>query len=306
MKTKALHIVRIGIALIFITSGFAKVLDTQAFVTLVRQYMPGDLAVIAVAIPPVEAMLGLCLLLGYQLREIAGTLGWLTLFFTIVYSHGLVTKGITDCACFGSSKNLQLPPWGLYLRNALLLAGSFWVANSYPPHREAVPAVRIRGAITILFGAAAFLLAGMSLNGPLLRNRVDNQQWLGQARHQTPFAKLPLAADSTYALYLYRPDCPLCKDMAANAASWREAGLVDAVVAITARSHARTSDSLFRPGYGRYFDALGLLSDQQMATAVSHVPTLVVIEGDTVKYIHTGRLANGFRIRPVQPHKEAP
>lgn len=306
MKTKALPIVRIGIALVFLTSGFAKVLDTQAFVALVHRYVPGDLAVMAVVIPPVEAMLGLCLLLGYQPREIAGTLTWLTLVFTLVYSYGLVTKGITDCACFGSVKNLQLPPWGVYIRNALLLTGSFWVANAYPPHREAVPLGRIRGAIAILSGASLFLLAGMSLNGPLRRNRVDNPQWLGQALHQTPFAALSLSADSTYALYLYRPDCPLCKDMAANAASWREAGLVDAVVALTARSQARASDSLFRPGYGRYFDSLGILSDQQMAAAVSHVPTLVVIESDTVKYIRTGHLANGFRIRPVQPNNEEP
>ncbi|GGC21216.1 hypothetical protein GCM10011386_11440 [Parapedobacter defluvii] len=306
MKTKALPIVRIGIALVFLTSGFAKVLDTQAFVALVHRYVPGNLAVMAVVIPPVEAMLGLCLLLGYQPREIAGTLAWLTLAFTLVYSYGLVTKGITDCACFGSVKNLQLPPWGVYIRNTLLLMGGFWMASAYPAHREAAPVNRIRGAIVLLFGAAAFLLAGMSFDGPLRRNRVDNPHWLGLPRSRTPFAALPLSADSTYALYLYRPDCPLCKDMAANAASWREAGLVDAVVALTARSQAAVSDSLFRPGYGRYFDTLGLLTDQQMVTAVSHVPTLVVIEGDTVKYIHTGHLANGFRIRPVQPNNEEP
>lgn len=306
MKTKVFHIVRIGIALVFITSGFAKVLDTQAFVALVRQYVPGDLAIVAVIIPPVEAILGLGLLLGYQSREIAGTLAWLTLFFTIVYSYGLVSKGITDCACFGMAKKLQLPPWAVYVRNVLLLAGSFWVANTYPSCQEAAPIDRIRGAIAILFGAAAFLLAGMSLDGPVRRNRVDNPQWLGLPRSRTPFSTLSLSADSTYVLYLYRPDCLLCKDVAANAASWREAGLVDAVIALTARSHARASDSLFRPSYGRYFDDLDLLTDQQMAAAVSHVPTLVVIEDDTVTYIRTGRLANGFRIRPIQKHKREP
>jgi|GEM_PF-5358551 len=306
MKTNAVHIVRIGIALVFLTSGLAKVLDTQAFVTLVRQYVPGDLAVMVVIIPPVEAILGICLLLGYQSREIAGTLAWLTLFFTIVYSYGLVSKGITDCACFGSTKNLQLPPWAVYVRNVLLLAGSFWVANTSPTRWETAPIDRARGAIAILFGAAAFLLAGISLDGPIRRNRVDNPQWLGLPRNRTPFAALPLSADSTFALYLYRPDCPLCKDVAANAASWREAGLVDAVIAVTARSNARASDSLFRPGYGRYFDDLSLLTDQQMAAAVSHVPALVIVERDTVRYSRTGHLANGFRIRPVKPRKAEP
>lgn len=306
MKATALHIVRVGIALVFLTSGFAKVLDTQAFVALVRQYVESDLAIMAVAIPPVEALLGLCLLLGYQPRETAGTLAWLTLFFTFVYSHGLVSKGITDCACFGSVKSLQLPPWGFYLRNAVLLAGGFWVAGAYPPHQEAAPIGRIRGAIAILSGAAAFLLAGMSLGGPIRQPRVDSPQWLGVARHQTPFAALPLSPDSTYALYIYRPDCPLCKDVAANAASWREAGLVDAVMALTAQSQAAAAVSQFEPSYGRYFDAIGLLTDQQLASAATHVPTLFVIKGDTVRHIRTGRLVNGFRIRPAQSQKEEP
>ena len=306
MKTKALHTARIGIALVFIVSGFAKALDTQTFVALVRQYVASDMAIAAVAIPPVEFVLGLCLLLGYQPRQTAGTLAWLTLLFTLVYSYGLVTKGITDCACFGSMQRLKLPPWGFYLRNALLLAGGFWVASAHPPH-QAMPALRIRGAIAILLGAAVFLIAGISLHGPIRKTSpMDNRQWLGLARSETPFAGLPLFGDSTYALYLYRPDCALCKDVAANAASWREAGLVDAVVALTAQSQAQASASLFEPSYGRYFDAIGLLTDRQMATAVSHVPTLVIITNDTVRHVRTGRLANGFRIRPAIPHHGKP
>src|SRR5690606_29816921 len=133
--------------------------------------------------------------------------------------------------------------------------------------------------------------------GPILKQHARAAStWHWQPRSATPFAQLPLSPDSTYALYLYRPDCPLCKDMAANVASWRDAGLVDAVIALASARYRLAADSLFVPHYGRYCDRLDYLSDAAMAKATSYVPTLVIIQNDTVRHVQIGKIPSGFRL----------
>src|SRR5690606_16451947 len=255
------------------------------------------LASFAVILPPMEFMLGAMLVSGRHVYAAAQWVVSLTLLFTLVYTYGLLTKGITDCGCFGNVEFMKLPPWGLYLRNAVLMGAALWVASS---SKRAAGNPRIIGAREIaltLLGAAAFLTAGMSYKGPLLKQQQQAAStWHWQPRSATPFAQLQLSPDSAYALYLYRPDCPLCKDVAANAASWREAGLVDAVIALTSIEYHPAVDSLFVSRYGRYFDRLDYLGDAAMAKATSYVPTLVVIQSDTVRHVQIGKVPSGFRL----------
>src|SRR3546814_12607470 len=92
----------------------------------------------------------------------------------------------------------------------------------------------------------------------------------------------------------------MCKAMAANVASWRDAGIVDAVIALTSIGYHSAVDSLFVHRYGRYFDRLDYLGDAAMAKATSYVPTLVVIQNDTVRHVQIGKVPSGFRVRGPQ------
>lgn len=300
MNRSMVHIARVLLGLFFIASGLAKLIDTQAFVRVAAQYVPANVSAAAVALPPLELVLGLLLMLDLWTRQVAGMVTGFVLLMTALYTTGLLKDGITDCGCFGNVQFMKLPPWGLYLRNAVLVVLSATVAAKAPAtgwfEVIALPAGTAKLGAVGLLGAMGFLLAGVSYHRPLFHQRIAANLWGGYPVERTPFAGIPFSADSAYALFLFRPDCTLCKDEVANAASWREAGHVDKVIAVTAASYRKAADSTFRPLFGRYLDRVVYISDARMARAVNYVPTLIVVAGNTVSHVQAGHIPTGYRI----------
>src|SRR5690606_28898770 len=133
-------------------------------------YLPGWPAEFAGLIPLTELLWGCCLLVQYRTKPIAVMLAFFTAGLTIVYTYGLFFKGITECGCFGQVEWLKLPPWGVYLRNGLLMVGLLWLwqgaedrahtaeAASDPPR-----AGRDRkAAVLVIVGGAALFMTGSS------------------------------------------------------------------------------------------------------------------------------------------------
>jgi uncharacterized membrane protein YphA (DoxX/SURF4 family) len=116
------------VAAAFLMSGVTKVTDLRGFADelILRSPLPYTLAVIAAAfLPWLELTCGLCLALGYAVREAAVLLcGLLVLFLCYSATH----MSADECGCFLFPKLATLPSWWLLVRDALLLACAVMVA----------------------------------------------------------------------------------------------------------------------------------------------------------------------------------
>jgi uncharacterized membrane protein YphA (DoxX/SURF4 family) len=118
------------VAAAFLVSGAGKVIEPSAFRDrLIDQVgLPAVLAlVVAASLPWLELVCGLCLALGYAVREAAVILAVLLIGFT---AYSLTHLGDADCGCFVFPQwTMNTPAWWPPLRNVLLLACSVVVAR---------------------------------------------------------------------------------------------------------------------------------------------------------------------------------
>jgi uncharacterized membrane protein YphA (DoxX/SURF4 family) len=118
------------LAAVFLMAGASKVTGLAAFADVVLLHSPAPfyLGVVAAAwLPWLELTCGLCLAVGYAVREAAGILAVL-LFALLVYS--LAYPGDADaCGCFVFPIKVEaLPSWWPPVRNAFLLLASLWLS----------------------------------------------------------------------------------------------------------------------------------------------------------------------------------
>ncbi|SEN71764.1 DoxX protein [bacterium A37T11] len=292
------HTVRILIAAVFIASGLTKVVNTHDFVETAKQYAPDDLAKAAVILPPIEVLLGLSLLLGVALRSMLSSIILLTAFFTLVYSYGLFFKGITDCGCFGSVEWLKLAPWAVYLRNSLILVGALWLQRQYPVEESIIRSLQhSQQSLQIglgMIGAAAFTIAGLSFDAPLMNIPDKIMKLKGQALDNTVFGDLGLSADSTYALFVFSPSCQHCWNVTANVLSWKQSGFVDQIVAVTALAYKAKAEEHYLPIFGRQFRLLFYMSDKEIQELTSGYPDVLLVVRNQVVAILRGEIPSGY------------
>jgi uncharacterized membrane protein YphA (DoxX/SURF4 family) len=117
-------------AAVFLMSGATKLADPAGFADrlVLHDGLPSAWALaIAAILPWVELVCGLCLGLGYAVREAAAILGVLLI---ALLGYSLFHLGDSDCRCFFFPQVLTTTPWWWPpLRNLLLLACSVVVAR---------------------------------------------------------------------------------------------------------------------------------------------------------------------------------
>lgn len=127
MKKKALFLLRVTVGILFIVSGFTKLMEPyQNFLAVVYQYkvLTGVSAqVFAVAVPWSEFVLGVFLVGGLWIRPAAAVLWLLNSAFLVAIVSALFRRlPIHDCGCFiGSSVSLSL-------KKVLFLDIGLWAA----------------------------------------------------------------------------------------------------------------------------------------------------------------------------------
>ena len=123
----ALLAARLALGAVFVASGVLKVLDAQSFVAALPLYqLPGWLTPAGALLPPIEAVLGVALILGVAPRLTAlATLGALALF-SVMLVMGIIGGDLESCGCFG--RLLETSPAVALIRNLALalLAGAVW------------------------------------------------------------------------------------------------------------------------------------------------------------------------------------
>lgn len=130
---------RLVLGFVFLVSGLAKIADPVRFLFTLRQFrlLPGMAeSFLAVYLPWLEFILGLCLLLGILSRTSSLLLAGLNAAF--IFALGtVIARGIeVDCGCFGLLADmLHLPDlvdWKAIVRNMVFIGMSLFIARSGP------------------------------------------------------------------------------------------------------------------------------------------------------------------------------
>ncbi|MGB5315280.1 MAG: BT_3928 family protein [Robiginitalea sp.] len=120
---------RIVVGVLFILSGLIKLNDPLGFSFKLEEYFspavldlpflePYALA-IALFVVILEVILGITLLLGYQIRLTLWTLLGTIVFFTFLTFYSAYFNKVTDCGCFGDA--VKLTPWESFSKDLILL-----------------------------------------------------------------------------------------------------------------------------------------------------------------------------------------
>ena len=141
MKKISTSIIRLIVGVVFIISGFVKLVDPIGFSFKLEEYfeppvldMPFFIPYaypIAIFVVAFELILGVLLLLGYLRNFTLLSLLGLTIFFGFLTFYSAYFNKVTDCGCFGDA--LKFTPWGSFTKDMILLALALllWVAREH-------------------------------------------------------------------------------------------------------------------------------------------------------------------------------
>ncbi|EJU26379.1 MULTISPECIES: BT_3928 family protein [Capnocytophaga] len=141
MKKISISIVRLIVGVVFIISGFVKLVDPIGFSFKLEEYfeppvlnMPFFIPYaypIAIFVVAFELILGVLLLLGFLRKFTLLSLLGLTIFFGFLTFYSAYFNKVTDCGCFGDA--LKFTPWGSFTKDMVLLflALILWWGRDY-------------------------------------------------------------------------------------------------------------------------------------------------------------------------------
>lgn len=96
-------VLRVLMGALLIFSGYFKIMDPEAFGAVITRYdiIPGTMVGwAAMVIPPLELLMGLCLVAGYKVRASAFIAMGMMLLFIVFMSVNLARGVKFDCGCF--------------------------------------------------------------------------------------------------------------------------------------------------------------------------------------------------------------
>jgi uncharacterized membrane protein YphA (DoxX/SURF4 family) len=120
---------RIFVGVLFIISGFIKLNDPLGFSYKLQEYFGADVLnmefmipyalAISVVVVVFEVVLGVFLLIGYQVKFTIWSLLAMIVFFTFLTFYSAYFDKVKDCGCFGDA--IKLTPWESFTKDLVLL-----------------------------------------------------------------------------------------------------------------------------------------------------------------------------------------
>ncbi len=129
LRNLGLTALRVILGALFLVSSLSKLRDITGFARTVRSFnvLPESLvSPFAMILPPVEYIVGVCLILGFYTRLAAAVSTCLLLMFTLAVGWSLWTKNIVSCGCFDLLFKSEVSG-SVFLRNLLLVIVSILV-----------------------------------------------------------------------------------------------------------------------------------------------------------------------------------
>lgn len=293
MIEKAALPLAILLAIVFLISGIAKLLDTAAFGAFVQSLALGPVAsFLAPVIPVFEICLALALLAPGTRRQAAMTAIVSLVIFTLLFFYGRIFGFAQTCECFGSLSRGGDGPVGLVIRNLVLLGFAFAAWKGSP----AVEWSLSWGFAGFTFVAiVAALLSVRSYYDPFIKNTALK---IGADITQTSIAS-NLDGSGNYTLYFYSTGCDSCLNAIANVKEYQREGTWGQVLAFTigdAESYQPLKERLDFDVETHFLDIPDFLS------YVKNIPTLYIVRDNKVVHVETGTIMAPFNMaKKIKP-----
>ena len=127
------NIIRVFISVVFLFSGFVKLIDPLGTSYKFEEYfqifhlnflIPYALA-FSVILILTESMVGFTLLFGYQIKITTKLLLYINILFLFLAGYSAFYNKVTDCGCFGDA--IKLTPWQTFYKNIFLTVFSIYL-----------------------------------------------------------------------------------------------------------------------------------------------------------------------------------
>jgi uncharacterized membrane protein YphA (DoxX/SURF4 family) len=284
-NTKVISIIlSIITGLVFLLSGFGKMLDTKQFYDLIVNYGFPSLAVIAPLIILVEISIGLGLLLLIQTRKISILAGLALVSFTSLYLYTYLVHGITDCGCFGKIKILELSPFAVFIRNILLLGMTVFIFIFSSQKKVKYFHIKITACFLVMIISS--FISGYTFRGEMFKKSKIHPSF-GKSIYETALPQLDtFSTDSTYLVYIFSYECETCWNYMENLKQYYHSPLFDRFIVFAAGEDTNKEfENFFKPE----FEIKPV--NEEILYSITHVaPTLLYIQQDTVKHVIQGSL----------------
>lgn len=163
------QIIRIFLGIIFIISGFVKLVDPIGFSFKLEDYFSPNVLdmpffipfafIIAVSVIIFELLLGVMLLVGYKKNFTIWSLLGLTVFFGFLTFYSAYYNKVTDCGCFGDA--IKFTPWQSFTKDVVLLALTLivWWGKKYvhPITKGKLPVIIVVGSVLLCLGFSHYV-----------------------------------------------------------------------------------------------------------------------------------------------------
>lgn len=124
-----INFIRLIVGVLFIFSGFVKMVDPLGFSYKLEEYLGPAVFDISFLVPYtlllaiflviLELLLGVMLLIGYAMKFTRWALVIIMVFFTFLTFYSAYFDKVTDCGCFGDA--IPLNPWQSFIKDVILL-----------------------------------------------------------------------------------------------------------------------------------------------------------------------------------------
>ena len=283
--------VRFIVGLIFLTSSLLKAISVAQFANLLGLYGANWFGFAAPLVIIFEGLLALLLLFDIRPRLTSIATICFTIIVSSVYLYGLLSRGITDCGCFGELTFLNNRPWLTFTRNILIVL-------------LLLPSV-IQNAKgnTISYSIIAYMAAIMSIIMFMCGFSFRTANCLKKQKHFTPVAIsehplsniIDLSSDSTYLVFVFSYTCPHCQNSIGNVQQYKRLHVVDNVIGIA------LNDTIGEKRFHRLFDVdfpIINISDKEMIRLAKTMPTAYFTKHDTIIDSTEGMLASPALLFP--------
>lgn len=121
MKALFLTVGRVVVGVAFLWAAWTKVTDLPTFAEEIANYQimpPVTVPWLAAALPGIEILAGLLLLVGYWARPAAAVISGMLVVFIVALSQALLRGIDLRCGCFGGA---DVATWGTVVRDVVML-----------------------------------------------------------------------------------------------------------------------------------------------------------------------------------------
>lgn len=283
------RILSVFVGLVFLSSGFIKLLDVSAFQSLIIQYGLSFFQYIAPLIILLEILLGLALVLGVMQRTTAIVSICVLLVFTGAYTYGYLVNSVEDCGCFGSL--VKSTPTITYVRNVALIAMLVIVVCLDETVFDTVPQWKVVIMLSVMI--PSFFAAGLTFS--VKRHHNDSHPFEGLNIMETPLIKYT-EADGKRKLVLFMSyQCQHCWNSIENYKAYVENGFVDTALCYALcgaiPSETDSISLLFKKSYPEV-NCQEVIRDS--VAFVEATPTAFFLENNRITQIVTGGLPSPF------------